>query len=186
MPFQCRRQRRDDLSWNNPVQHVLDLIFARLWQDPALNSIIAKLRLVSKAWRDAVQRSPWRLQFHFKGSMALESMCKALPSMSTLDVQCRRLGTIRLDPLLNLTELTSLQLQGKMLQDEDENIVEPYAELRFLPSALQTLDINTVFVDPASFSEIRCPKLTNLFMAVAQNTDKDIAELLGYLPALKV
>lgn len=148
--------------------------------------MIASLRLVSKAWRDAVQRSPWRVQCQFKGSRTLEGICKALASLSDLTVQSGRLGAISLNPLLSLTELTSLQLQGEMLRDHDKYIVEPYAELRYLPSALQTLDIDTVFVDPATFNEIRCTKLSTLKISVSQNTDKDIAELLSYLPALKV
>ena len=106
--------------------------------------------------------------------------------MSTLSLQCGTVLSVNLYPLLGLTELKRLHLQGEVLGDCGRPIVKPYTGLCYLPSALQTLDLDTVFVDPAGFNKINCTVLANVRINRPQNEDRDIAELLSYLPALKV
>ena len=185
LPHKYRRQRTDGTRWNHLPQDPFDLICAKLALELKLTrSIIASLCLVCKAWREAVKRSPWKVQCQFKGGRTLQDICKALPSMATLSVQCSRRGSINLHPLLSLTELRNLDLQGEELVSG--HIVEPYVELGYLPSSLQTLDIDTTYVDPTTFSSITCTGLTRLRISFLQNKDADVAELLSHLPALKV
>ena len=183
--LQYRRQRGGPTGWNDLPQDPFDLIFAKLWHEPTFSSIIASLRLVSRAWREAVNQSPWKIQCQVKRSRTLEGLCKALPSVANLTVKSSMMGAIRLDPLLSLTGLTSMQLEGYLLR-KIHYPAEPYVDLGYLPLTLQTLSMETVFVDPDSFNRMKCTKITQLHIFVKQNIYGEIAELLSHLPALRI
>ena len=181
-----RRRQKAKPCWNELPQDIFNLVFRELERSSNSCNIIAALRLVSKAWLQAVKQGPWTIRCNARSALTTEKICKALPSMSSLIVSCKRLGTFKLEPLRELSGLTSLCLNGEIFQDTDKYVVEPLVELRYLPSALQSLWLEACFLDPASFGRIDCPQLTRLLVECSQNTDSDIAELLSQLPAVQV
>ena len=150
------------------------------------SSRMAAVRLVSRSWHKAFREYPWQESIVVSSSIQMEKTCQVRPGMVLLEVESKRLGTIKLDCLSSLCHLTNLKLLGEAFNDIDDQYVETCVELGYLPSALKKLDMDTVYVDPGSLSSLHCPSLTYLAFAWEQNEDPEIAELLCCLPSLKV
>ena len=71
-------------------QHVLELIILRFGGGWAFNSSkdLLALRLVSKAWRSAVQEYRGFVNIDIESSTDLFGVCKFLPAMSSSVVNC--------------------------------------------------------------------------------------------------
>ena len=106
--------------------------------------------------------------------------------MCSLRAKCGHLGHFSLKPVSTLSQLTSLLLSGKVFQDDEDSFLEPLVQLGYLPASLKELDMVAVYADRETFASIHCPELTKLTFLCEQNSDSDIAELLRWLPPLKV
>lgn len=136
------------------------------------------LRLVSPSWRDAVQQCPWKLQWvHLEAGQTLEGISKALPAMSSLDIECVRTEFIPGAPLSGVPTMHHRHFLDGI------QTVEPYVHFRYLPSALQSLSMNGGhFI----FAGMSLPHLSNLHISDLQNPVADVMELLTHLPAVRV
>ena len=170
-------------------KHVLELIILRFGGGWAFNSSkdLLALRLVSKAWRSAVQEYRGFVNIDIESSTHLFGVCKFLPAMSSLVVNCTGLQ-FYLHPVSSLSRLTHLEIFKYLLDEDEQNneADELLADLSLLPASLRSLVITDCYVDPACFKYIRCVELTRLDIQWTTNTAAEICKLLQRLPQLKV
>ena len=178
-----RMHSQDPSGWHGLPQDVWNLIFKKLESSPTVLNDIASLRLVSPSWRDAVQQCPWKLQCKLRDNRTLEGFCKALPAITVLQIQ--RYESMS-DSEASLSGMVRYERRRQVLKDSEESTADTTVEMQHLPSALQTLSLDGVYANPSTFAATDCPCLTNLCVVKSQNSDQDVADLLTYLPALRV
>lgn len=166
-------------------QHLLELIVLRYGQEYASSKDVLNLRLVSKAWRSAVQEYGGSIWIDVQKSTDLFGVCKFLPAMSSLYIYNPSLQ-IFLHPLSSLSRLTHLDITKLNPRGIDNEKYELLADLLLLPASLRDLVIWNCHVDPACFKHLKCVELTKLNIYWTTNTVAEICDLLQHLPQLKV
>ena len=166
-------------------QHLLELIVLKYGQECASSKDLLNLRLVSKAWRSAVQEYGGSILIDVQKSTDLFGVCKFLPAMSSLFVYNLSLQVF-LHPLSSLSRLTHLDITKLDPRGVDNEAHELLADLLLLPASLRDLVIWNCHVDPACFKHVKCVELTKLDVYWTTNTAAEICDLLQHLPKLKV
>ena len=163
-------------------QHLLELIVLRFGQGCVTIKALLDLRLVSKAWKAALQEYTGTVGIDVETSANLFGVCRFLPAMSRLHISTPGLQ-FYLHPVSSLSRLVHLDIS----KADDNNVAnELLADLLLLPASLRSLVITDFHVDPACFKYMKCVELTRLAISWTTNTAAEICDLLQYLPKLKV
>ena len=163
-------------------EHLLELIVEKLchngWSPDLLN-----LRLVSKAWRDAVAKYGAEITFELTQATDLRDFCNSFPSLCSLKATSPGIQ-LDLSSLPHRSQLSSLSLTNEIVDELGHT--ELLIDLRLLPPSLRRLEISGARVEPFYFPLLHCTKLTRLTFAWTSNSTAEACQLLQLLPDLKV
>ena len=169
-------------SCNKLPEHLLELIVEKLchkgWSPDLLN-----LRLVSKAWRDAVAKYGAEIHLNLQQATDILNVCKSFGGLRQLLVSSPNIQ-FDLRPLQQCGGLTGLSLTNEIVDDSVDT--ELLVDLRLLPPSLRKLDILHCHVETSDFPLLRCTELTSLTFTWTSNTAAEVCQLLQLLPHLKV
>ena len=145
------------------------------------------LRLVSKAWRDAVATCGGMIYLEIQQAADIGDVCKSHPGLSELDVLSQGIS-FDISTLQQRNGLTGLCLTNKTEADlwEAYAHVELLVDLSLLPPNLRRLDMSGFCMKPATYHELMCTRITSLTFRWLSNSAADICQLLHLLPHLRV
>lgn len=172
-------------KWNTLPQHLMDPIIKQVEVQCGLSGILL-MRQVSKSWLAAIGDYPTAARCSVYDTTQLAILCKMMPGMSSLEIQCDSLGYLKLKSLARLLHLTRLSLYGIPYHSEEPAKLQPLVKLNHLPATLQILGMNGIYADRHSFGAIECPGLTRLIFYWHSNKSTDAQELVERFPNLKV
>ena len=90
------------------------------------------------------------------------------------------------NPRVSLSGMASYERSADPLKFSEDSTADISVELQHLPSALQSLSLDGLHVNPSTISAMKCTSLTYLQIARLQNSGQEVADLRSRLPALRV
>ena len=180
-PLSCMR-RSNGSRWASLPLHLMDNVLQNLQQDVLS---ILQTRLVCKAWRTACASFSGPAIINLSRGYDTFGVSDTLPGLHELRMSITA-NRMYLPPLLSLSRLTCL----RMTYTESETLPhpgrDPLFDLIILPPGLRALELHNCYVDPQSFTYIRCTALTRLEFHRTDNQVEEIEDLLQHLPLLQV